>query len=178
MNKHQNKRLSQHGIPHLVGVTLLALQLQGCNTVPTRDPAFAASYPAPLEIPQQRQAATGIAYAADMVLTADHVVERDDNLTVVTPEGVLRFVHIGRHRLLVQDERGWECVSRQTGHARVVIFRPGAEEVLELAPDASSGAYQSIQVPAEPHEFKAELRLVSGGDKESLAFAMSEPHAH
>ena len=62
--------------------------------------------------------------------------------------------------------------------ARVVIFRPGAEEVLELAPDASSGAYQSIQVPAEPHEFKAELRLASGGDKESLAFAMSEPHAH
>ena len=62
--------------------------------------------------------------------------------------------------------------------ARVVIFRPGAEEVLELPLDASSGAYQSIQVPAEPHEFKAELRLVSGGDKESLAFAMSEPHAH
>lgn len=62
--------------------------------------------------------------------------------------------------------------------ARVVIFRPGAEEVLELAPDASSGAYQSILVPAEPHEFKGELRLVSGGDKESLAFAMSEPHAH
>lgn len=36
---------------------------------------------------RQRQAATGIAYAVDLVLTADHVVERDDNLTVVTPDG-------------------------------------------------------------------------------------------
>ncbi len=36
---------------------------------------------------RHRQAATGIVYAADLVLTADHVIERDDNLTVVTPDG-------------------------------------------------------------------------------------------
>lgn len=35
-----------------------------------------------------RQAATGIAYGdGDLVLTADHVLERDDNLTVVTCDG-------------------------------------------------------------------------------------------
>jgi len=34
-----------------------------------------------------RQSATGIAYADDLVLTADHVLERDDNLTVHTPDG-------------------------------------------------------------------------------------------
>lgn len=35
-----------------------------------------------------RQAATGIAYGdADLVLTADHVLEREDNLTVLTHDG-------------------------------------------------------------------------------------------
>ena len=62
--------------------------------------------------------------------------------------------------------------------ARVVIFRPDAEELLEMARDAASDAFQSVQAPAEPHEFKAELRLARGGDKESLPFAMSEPHTH
>ena len=62
--------------------------------------------------------------------------------------------------------------------ARVVIFRPGAEEVLSMVRDASSGAFQSVDVPAEPHEFNAELRLENAGDAERLPFAMSEPHAH
>lgn len=61
---------------------------------------------------------------------------------------------------------------------RVVIFRPGAEEVLEMTPDACSGAFQSVHAPAEPHEFQAELRLSSAAEAESLPFAMSEPHAH
>jgi S1-C subfamily serine protease len=34
-----------------------------------------------------RQSATGIAYADDLVLTADHVLEREDNLTVQTHDG-------------------------------------------------------------------------------------------
>ncbi len=34
-----------------------------------------------------RQPASGLAYAADMVLTADHVVERDDDLSVEAPDG-------------------------------------------------------------------------------------------
>ena len=62
--------------------------------------------------------------------------------------------------------------------ARVVIFRPGAEEVLSMVRDASSGAFQSVDAPAEPHEFNAELRLENAGDAERLPFAMSEPHAH
>jgi S1-C subfamily serine protease len=36
---------------------------------------------------RRRFPASGIAYAADMVLTADHVVERDDDITVVLPDG-------------------------------------------------------------------------------------------
>ena len=36
---------------------------------------------------RERQPATGIVYAAEFVLTADHVVERDDNITVETGDG-------------------------------------------------------------------------------------------
>ena len=62
--------------------------------------------------------------------------------------------------------------------ARVVIFRPGGEEVLTMARDVASGIFQSLEAPAEPHEFKAELRLGGAGAAERLPFAMSEPHAH
>ena len=62
--------------------------------------------------------------------------------------------------------------------AQVVIFRPGAEEILTMARDSSSGIFQSVETPAEPHEFKAELRLGVAGAAERLPFSMSEPHAH
>ena len=61
---------------------------------------------------------------------------------------------------------------------RVVIHRPGGEEVLAMVRDTSSGIFQSVEMPAEPHEFQAELMLESDGDLERLPFAMSEPHAH
>ena len=61
---------------------------------------------------------------------------------------------------------------------RVVIHRPGGEEVLTMFREAPSGIFQSAEVPAEPHEFHAELLLARAGDQERLPFAMSEPHAH
>jgi S1-C subfamily serine protease len=36
---------------------------------------------------RKRYPASGIAYAADLVLTADHVVTRDENLSILTPDG-------------------------------------------------------------------------------------------
>ncbi len=36
---------------------------------------------------RRRFPASGIAYSANMILTADHVVERDDDITVVLPDG-------------------------------------------------------------------------------------------
>lgn len=36
---------------------------------------------------RRRQSASGIAYSSDLVLTADHVVEREDNVKVVFPDG-------------------------------------------------------------------------------------------
>src|SRR5258708_26560159 len=35
---------------------------------------------------RQRQPASGIVYAANLVLTTDHVLEREEDLTIVTPD--------------------------------------------------------------------------------------------
>jgi len=44
-----------------------------------------------------RQAATGIVYAPDLVLTADHVLEREEDLTIQTPDGrTLPATFVGR----------------------------------------------------------------------------------
>lgn len=62
-----------------------ALVLTGCNSMPRRDPSFAASYPAPLEVPQQQQAASGGIYQAgyDIVLFEDAKARRiGDVLTI------------------------------------------------------------------------------------------------
>ena len=36
---------------------------------------------------RRRLPASGIAYAADLILTADHVVERDDDIPIILPDG-------------------------------------------------------------------------------------------
>jgi S1-C subfamily serine protease len=36
---------------------------------------------------RQRQSASGVVFDTDLILTADHVLEREDNLTIVTPDG-------------------------------------------------------------------------------------------
>lgn len=61
----------------------------------------------------------------------------------------------------------------------VVIHRAGGPEMLLLRPvEGSRGLYQSGTAPAEPHEFKAELRLSSGDREETMSFAMNEPEGH
>lgn len=59
--------------------------LTACNSMPRRDPAFAASYPAPLEVTRQQQAAAGSIYQAgyDVVLFEDVKARRvGDILTI------------------------------------------------------------------------------------------------
>ena len=68
----------------LVLVALTAV-LAGCNSTPVKDPSFAASFPAPLEVPQARQAASGAIYQAgyDVVLFEDSRARRiGDILTI------------------------------------------------------------------------------------------------
>lgn len=70
----------------LQGVLLIVVAvLAGCDAMPRRDPSFAASFPAPLEVPQAKQAATGAIYQAgyDVVLFEDSRARRiGDVLTV------------------------------------------------------------------------------------------------
>jgi len=66
-------------------LVLAAATLAGCNSTPRRDPSYAASLPAPLEVPQARQAASGAIYQAgyDVVLFEDSRARRiGDILTI------------------------------------------------------------------------------------------------
>ncbi|MGH8598642.1 MAG: flagellar basal body L-ring protein FlgH [Gammaproteobacteria bacterium] len=59
--------------------------LTACNSMPRRDPAFAPSFPAPLEVTQQQQASSGSIYQAgyDVVLFEDARARRvGDILTI------------------------------------------------------------------------------------------------
>ncbi len=69
----------------LTALLLTAVTLAGCNATPRRDPSYAASLPAPLEVPQARQAASGAIYQAgyDVVLFEDSRARRiGDILTI------------------------------------------------------------------------------------------------
>lgn len=81
IENHHRLRGARHALCALVA----AVQLAGCNSMPRRDPTFAASYPAPLEVSQQQQAATGSIYQAgyDVVLFEDVKARRvGDILTI------------------------------------------------------------------------------------------------
>jgi len=81
----QSCRAACDGFPRWSGLALLALALSGCNTTPVRDPEFAASLPAPLEVPQARQAASGAIFQSgyDVVLFEDSRARRiGDILTI------------------------------------------------------------------------------------------------
>jgi hypothetical protein len=64
--------------------------------------------------------------------------------------------------------------------ASVSISRPGGTSEflpLERAKDVA-GVMESVNAPAEPHEFRAVLRLAVGDKHEQLAFEMVEPEGH
>jgi flagellar L-ring protein FlgH len=65
-------------IPSLVALT-------ACNSTPRRDPAFAPSYPAPLEAPLQQQAASGSIYQSgfNVVLFEDVKARRVGDLLTI-----------------------------------------------------------------------------------------------
>lgn len=84
MTMNRSIRVFRRVAAPLVFIAAMA-QLVGCNTAPRRDPGFAASYPAPLEVPQARQAASGAIYQTgyDVVLFEDSRARRiGDILTI------------------------------------------------------------------------------------------------
>ncbi len=108
---------------------------------------------------RERQSATGIVIGSELVLTADHVVERDDNLTVVAPDGVpngrkLAAQLVGRDPStdlvvlrvagLVADVAATGAPAR-VGQLILAVGRPGAEGSTGVM--ASSGVVSAIGGP-------------------------------
>jgi len=102
---------------------------------------------------RRRHPASGIAYAADLVLTADHVVERDDDIHLVLPDGsqaaaalagrdagsdlaVLRLKSAG---LAVAEPAGTEA---RVGQIALALGRPTPEGI-----QASLGVVSAIGGP-------------------------------
>ena len=101
---------------------------------------------------RERQSATGIVYATELVLTADHVVERDDNLTVIAADGTkLAAQLVGRDSStdlavlrvpgLVADAAATGATAR-VGQLILAVGRPSDEGVM-----ASSGVVSAIGGP-------------------------------
>lgn len=102
---------------------------------------------------RQRHPASGVVYAQDMVLTADHVIERDEDITVVTADGrELPAQLAGRApasdiALLKVPGLNVEPATAASADARVgqmvlAVGRPG-----DSGPMASSGIVSSIGGP-------------------------------
>ncbi len=101
---------------------------------------------------RDRQSATGIVYAADLILTADHVLERDDNLTIIAPDGrTLPAQLVGRDGssdLAVLRVSGLNlpaataAASTRLGQLALAVGRPSAEGA-----QASAGIISQIGGP-------------------------------
>lgn len=98
-----------------------------------------------------RQSATGIAYADDLVLTADHVLEREDNLTIQTHDGRKLVAQlVGRDQttdLAVLRVAGLNVpaatgVTARVGQLALAVGRPSEEGVM-----ASIGVVSKIGGP-------------------------------
>lgn len=88
-------------------------------------------------------------------------------------EGVIEITDTSK------GERMRLTVKRQVPalQAVVTIERSAAVETLMLLP-TSDCVYESVEAPAEPHEFNAQLRLAIGAQREVLQFRMEEPEGH
>jgi S1-C subfamily serine protease len=102
---------------------------------------------------RNRMPASGIAYQADLVLTADHVVERDEDILIVTPEGEqLKATLAGRDPgsdlALLRLEKpalkpaGVSKVEPRVGQLTLALARPSLEGV-----QASMGIISAIGGP-------------------------------
>ena len=103
---------------------------------------------------RQRLPASGIAYAADLVLTADHVVERDEDLSVTLPGGETISVTIagrdpGNDLALLRLEKASLTPAEKTtlearvGQVVIAMGRPSQDGI-----EASLGIISAVGGPA------------------------------
>lgn len=95
---------------------------------------------------RRRQPASGVGYAADLVLTADHVVERDEDITVMLPDGSeLRATLAGR-------DPGTDLALLRLERPALAVVEPAGQEprvgqlVLALGRPSSEGMQASLGV--------------------------------
>jgi S1-C subfamily serine protease len=102
---------------------------------------------------RRRMPASGIAYASDLVLTADHVVERDEDIRVILTDGIeIPARVIGRDAdsdlAVLKLERGTGAVAEATksparlGQIALALGRPTPEGI-----EASLGTVSAIGGP-------------------------------
>ena len=102
---------------------------------------------------RQRQPASGIVYAPDLILTADHVLEREDDLTIQTHDKrTLAAQFVGRDiasdlALLRVTESGLTPMVAASQAARVGQLTLAVGRASEEGPMASSGVISSIGGP-------------------------------
>ena len=102
---------------------------------------------------RERQSATGIVFGPELVLTADHVLHRDDNLSVRTPDGrVLPAILAGRDAasdvavLRVPGLAGTSAsaaANARVGQIAIALGRPESDGV-----QASGGIITAVSGPA------------------------------
>ncbi len=102
---------------------------------------------------RRRMPASGIAYAADLVLTADHIVEREDDITVTLADGTEIPAKVagrdaGSDLAVLKLERPLTAVAEATksparlGQIALVLGRPSADGI-----EASLGTVSAIGGP-------------------------------
>lgn len=102
---------------------------------------------------RQRQPGSGIVYAPDLILTADHVLEREDDLTIQTPDKkTLAAQFVGRDpasdlALLRVSVGGLTPIATASQAARVGQLTLAVGRASDEGPMASSGIVSSIGGP-------------------------------
>lgn len=102
---------------------------------------------------RQRQSASGIVYAPDLVLTADHVLEREDNLTIQThDERTLTAQFVGRDpstdlAVLRVADLGLDSAPTASEPARVGQFILAVGRPTSSGPMASLGIVSAVGGP-------------------------------
>jgi S1-C subfamily serine protease len=95
---------------------------------------------------RRRFPASGIAYSSDLVLTADHVVERDDDISVILPDGSeISAVIAGR-------DAGSDLALLRLARSSAAVAEPAAQDarvgqfVLALGRPTSEGIQASLGI--------------------------------
>jgi len=102
---------------------------------------------------RRRMPASGIVYAPDLILTADHVVEQETDITIILPDGTETSANLagrdaGSDLAVLKLERAVETVAEETksparlGQIALVLARPSPDGI-----EASLGTVSAIGGP-------------------------------